>query len=171
MVQRVFYKRFFFYLKEDGNIKTPPTSSFYKPPLLKLLVFPAILNILYTCLNFLHILNFCVLILNNMGSGLSKAEFCIPQNSKDSWLNKCRSGSLCFSKFSLGLLVQGRAGSSSRLWAVPISKPYGVTKPSSKCWPLLCLGLGECGSGTGCGGSRAGMSCWAELCAWAVFAG
>lgn len=117
-----------------------------------------------------------MLILDNTGSGLSKAEFFYPAELRDSWLNKCRSGSLCFSKFSLGLLVQGHAQDPAQACKqyIPPSLTR-VAKPNSKCWPTLCLGLGEHGSGTGCGGmcccSPSQLTGWHVILDWSVCRG
>lgn len=126
----------------------------------------------YEYLNFLHTLSFCVLILNNMGSSLSKAQFCTPQNSRF-MIKQRQIRQLMLLQVQSGVTGPGpRAGSSSSLWAIRTSKPYRVTKPNSKCRPPLYLGLGECGSGTGRGGvcccSPSQLKGWRVILDWSV---
>lgn len=146
MVQRVFKKNVS--LKEGRNKKNlqPPPLSF----LLKIITFPC--NLKHSVYPFMYIWIVCILSISMCLFWIRWAQvyqklnfvFCRTQRFM---IKQVQIRQLMLLQVQSGVIGPGsRAGSSSSLWAVPVSKPYRVTKANSRCWPPLCLGLGECGS-------------------------
>lgn len=170
MVQRGFFKKS--YLKEDVNKKTsqPPALFF----LFKSITFPHSLK--HSLYPSMHIWIFHILSVSVCLFWITWAQVCqkldfVFHRTWRFMIKQVQIRQLMLLQIQSGVIVPGsHAGSRSCLWAIGTSKPYRVAKPKSKCWPLLCLGLGECGWGTGCGvvacaaahpvSSRAGILGW-----------